>query len=1314
MIVEAEDFISNIPRGSHSWAVENSIAGFTGSGYMRSLPDTGTNIDASWTNTSPELQFSINFPTAGTYHVWVRGYPIDDTDNSFHAGLNGMTGAASRMAWTTFNIWSWTNGIHQGGFATMAVNTAGPHTFNLWMREDGSRIDRIALSTNSAFRARPGNAWHIPASFEASLGQMRQPLNNILSNAAVTIFSGNQFQGAGEAGNQIPDGTRLYYRNATGTVWNILPMTFQTTSDNNIYYAATIPSNSFAAGATVQYYIRIPYTDFLPTYLCNVGGNSFKAEDEQFARENPHSYTVFDPTQTNAPVKFSSPHDWRDQNIYFIFTDRFNDGNPANNNANLQSASSPTTGNRIHGGDFKGIHNKLDYIKALGATAIWITPIPQNVGGSGYHGYGADNFYQLQPNWGTMTELSNMVAAAHAKGIYVILDIVCNHAGNRIGSANSAWNNTFSASGYLPRWNNVNSQHPPPFNQLTNFHNNGSIGGNYVDPNQILGELSGLDDLRTETAYVRSNLVEIFKYWIQAADFDGFRLDTVKHTEIGLWQYFNSEIRAFAHSIGKTNFFQFGEVLDGGDGKCGYYTGTKAGGAFANDSILDYPLYFKMDSALATAAGGTQQLEDRFNALNANNYDPYATTRLVTFLDNHDQWRFMHTDNANNNTNKLSVALSFLYSAMGIPCLYYGTEQNFNGGQDPNNREDMYHGQYEQGPSLGDNFNMTQGSFLHVAKMNNFRRLYPSLRRGTHVNSWFDSGPGRFAFSRRLGSEEVFITFNTSSGNLTLPNRPTSYAAGTVLVNLLNTNEKITVVAGVDGIPPINVPSSQTKMFIAESLWKPLDPVVMAQTPSHSASNVVATNSIVFTFSKPMDTNSVQNAFSVTPPAGGTFIWSANRTVMTYKPFLGFIGATTIVVRVETNAFDSGSTNFFYAPFETFFRTAPASYTDAVPPTVFVQTPGSDLTVTGSLTLSGTAADNAVVQKVEVRVNGGGWITATGTTAWSYTIDTRNFLNGSHVVAARSLDSSGNVSTNANVTVNFFNVPGEYVKRINSGGLTLTDCDAVEWAEDHPYVPGGFGWFNGTNGFIGNSISNTCAEGQLLYQLERYSTPDETFRYIFDCPEGVYETVILETETFHTGIGERQFDLYIQGERMLADFDIFNAAGGMNIPVVLAFTNAVTDSKLELQFVPRQNNSRVSAVQVTRIGDVDSDSDGIPNWWMRGWFDHPTGQDVDESNTWDDPDEDGFDNSEEFVAMTSPVDGMSFPFVLNISAPDITVVSIPTATGRFYQLEWKQDLSTTDDWKAIEGNIPGSGSEMDLIDTNETDHGTYRVRITRP
>ena len=273
-------------------------------------------------------------------------------------------------------------------------------------------------------------------------------------------------------------------------------------------------------------------------------------------------------------------------------------------------------------------------------------------------------------------------------------------------------------------------------------------------------------------------MVEIYKYWIGQAGFDGFRIDTVKHVEMGFWQNWCPPVHAYAASIGKPNFFMFGEVYDGSDAKCGSYTGTQSGGAFALDSVLDYPLYFKVNSVFASASGNTGQIEDRYNAIAAN-YDPAAQMRLVTFLDNHDQPRFLSLG-GDNNADRLNVALAFLYTARGIPCLYYGTEQAFNGGNDPNDREDMFAGQFEQGPSLGDNFNMTHPLFQMVARLNNFRRLYPALQTGSHVNLWNNpNGPGLFAYARRLGTQEVLVVFNTSSSSQTLPTARRSLPAGT-------------------------------------------------------------------------------------------------------------------------------------------------------------------------------------------------------------------------------------------------------------------------------------------------------------------------------------------------------------------------------------------------------------------------------------------------------------------------------------------------------------------------------------------------------
>jgi alpha-amylase len=638
--------------------------------------------------------------------------------------------------------------------------------------------------------------------------------------------------------------------------------------------------------------------------------------------------------QVASPSPYPSPQDWRNENIYFIFLDRFYDGDPSNNNVESAHGApySPADPHAIHGGDLRGVQQKLDYIKSLGATAIWVTPLVYNVGGSAYHGYGAQDFYQLAPHWGTMTDLSNMVSAAHSRGIKVILDIVCNHTGDLIGSTDPGYPNFLAPpTGYQMSYYDTNDEHAFPFNPTnivpsslsTLFHTNGVIQDFSSTQEVVLGELDGLDDLATETTYVRTNLMNIYTNWVGIADLDGFRIDTVKHVDYGFWEYWCPQLHQYATSIGKSNFFMFGEVFDSNEALVGSYTGTMGGGPFKLDSTLDYPLYDTVNSVFATASGNTKQIENHYNAIAAN-YDSNAWYRLVTFLDNHDNPRFLSSGEANDNTNRLGVALEFLYTSRGIPCLYYGTEQAFDGTTDPNNREDMFAGQFEQGPSIGDNFNETHPLFQLVAKLNNFRRLYPALCTGVHSNRWnTSSGPGLFAYARVLSNEEVFVVFNTAGSSQILSNRVTSYAGGTVLVNLLDTNETIVVASTPSNnvTPLITVPSTTAKIFIAQSLVQPLDPVVISQSPAHAASCISSSAPIVLQFSKPMDTNSVQVAFSVTPSTTGTFTWDTLHDTMTFTPTTAWPTYTTNLVHLATNAVDSVSGNSLYASFDTYFVT---------------------------------------------------------------------------------------------------------------------------------------------------------------------------------------------------------------------------------------------------------------------------------------------------------------------------------------------------------------------------------------------------------
>ena len=629
-----------------------------------------------------------------------------------------------------------------------------------------------------------------------------------------------------------------------------------------------------------------------------------------------------------APAEPAANTFWQRQSIYQVITDRFYDGDPANNNADGNYDPSGHRGTSVHGGDFKGLEAKLDYIQALGATAIWISPIVVNARGE-FHGYAGQDFYHVDPHWGTLADLQHFVAAAHARGMLVIDDVVVNHGGNLIDSADAGYGRFRSPpGGYELRFRDPGRRYAPPFDlkpanpSLTNlFHNHGLIHDYQNSTQAELGELAGLDDFRTESPYVRAHMQGIYEFWIEEGGFDGFRIDTVKHVEMGFWQEWCPDIHQFAARHHKPAFFLFGEVLDASEAKCGAYTGTKAGGAFALDSVLDYPLYFKVNDVFARATAGTCQLAERYRALAAN-YDPRACNQLVTFLDNHDQPRFLSAVRANNRIDRLKVALVFLYTAQGIPCLYYGTEQAFNGGTDPWDREDMFAGQFEQGPSCGDNFNYTHPLFQWVARLNNLRRLYPALQTGTQTNLYCTTGPGLFAYTRRLGGQEVLVVLNTAETNQTLAPCPIRYPAGTALVNLLDPNESLTVFAPCT-TPALQLPPLSAKVLLPRAQVRPLAPLVTSVTPAHdeTVGGDARLTPIVLEFSQPMRPATVESAFATAPPLTGTFSWSAAHERVTFTPNSpGWPAETAVTLQVARKAAAVGG-HTLTAAFEARFKT---------------------------------------------------------------------------------------------------------------------------------------------------------------------------------------------------------------------------------------------------------------------------------------------------------------------------------------------------------------------------------------------------------
>lgn len=467
-----------------------------------------------------------------------------------------------------------------------------------------------------------------------------------------------------------------------------------------------------------------------------------------------------------------SPEAWRDQSMYMVVTDRFFNGDPTNdrlgyNNFNLSD------GRGIHGGDWTGLTSKLDYLQQLGITTLWITPIQQNF--EAYHGYAIINFFLPARQQGTLQEFRDFVNAAHRRGMYVILDVVCNHQADLIYYTDNRYDFRYP-DGHPPEFvyvgrpnSNKPLAYPLELRDLSLFHHYGNVD-NFDDqganPSHAeLGDLSGLDDFKTETSYVRNALIKIFKWWIANTDVDGFRLDAVKHVELGFWQTFPQAIRDYARRIGKTNFFLFGEVFDGSDQKVGRYTGTRGGGPFALDSALYFPMYFTIQDVFKNNAP-TSRIDDRY----ANNGYYDSPDKLLTFVDNHDVARFLNNAGPNG-TNKLRVALAFIHTGRGIPVLYYGTEQGFDGRRSGDcNREDMFTNPYWvcDVSHPDDHFNTDHPLFQYIRRLNQIRVENVALRRGSQTQRWNNpQGAGLYVYTRRYGGQEVMVVLNTSNSTQT-------------------------------------------------------------------------------------------------------------------------------------------------------------------------------------------------------------------------------------------------------------------------------------------------------------------------------------------------------------------------------------------------------------------------------------------------------------------------------------------------------------------------------------------------------------------
>jgi len=596
------------------------------------------------------------------------------------------------------------------------------------------------------------------------------------------------------------------------------------------------------------------------------------------------------PSRTNSEPAFvftPSPADWRDQNLYYIMTDRFFDGDTSNNLANSKATFNPSGSDTLHGGDFKGIEQKLDYLELLGVKGIIISPVARNRWGA-YHGYAAGDLNQIDPHWGDLEDLRDMIDAAHDRGIYVLFDMVVNHLVDLIDSADAGYP-AFSMTEYTPRWKpSVGTErHTAPFAAFSNFYHHGETEDWENQTQAELGDYPGLDSLRTESAQVRTDLTTIYKALISATDCDGFRADTARHVEMGFWDAFLPPLHAHAATLGKTNFLIIPEAPVGDETAIGPYTHSNR-----FNSAYHFPMNGTMD-AVFIDAGDTGRLAYHLQWDRLQHFSDEARYQLVNFLDHHDTERYMHSSKLNQDARRMKQALAYLFTSLQIPYLYYGNEQGFDGGDDPNNREDMFDGQFESGASEGDNFDAGHELFVWVRKLNLLREAYPALRKGDFIERWNtypSGGSGIFVYSKTLGGQELIIALNTAATACEVSDgtygAETAQTEGTVLVNLLAPDETVVVgqYAGESHRVSFWMPSYGVKIFCPQGDLVATAPVLLGLTPSHGQTNVPRSTTINLCFDQTMDTTSVESALSTVPAASGTFSWHDGNRRVVFSP----------------------------------------------------------------------------------------------------------------------------------------------------------------------------------------------------------------------------------------------------------------------------------------------------------------------------------------------------------------------------------------------------------------------------------------------
>ncbi len=419
--------------------------------------------------------------------------------------------------------------------------------------------------------------------------------------------------------------------------------------------------------------------------------------------------------------------------LYLIMTDRFADGEPARD---------PPGDNRAaargwHGGDFAGIEQHLDYLKQLGVTAVWTTPVASNEGmPEAYHGYAATDLYAVDPHFGTLADYQHLSDALHARGMKLVIDLVPNHIGVK-----HPWVLDPPAPGWLHGTLQKHSAVKSGFYALVNPHAPPEAWRDVIDG----WFTDDMPDLNQENPLVARYLIQNALWWVETADLDGIRLDTFPYVDRAFWRDFHAAL----HRV-YPNLTTVGEIFHRDPEVTSYFAGgvTHQGIDTGLYTPFDFPVYFALRDVLAH----DKPMTELASVLRQDALYPHPE-RLVPFIGNHDTSRFL-TD-AGGSLSRLKLALGLVAMLRGMPQIYSGDEIGMEGGNDPDNRRDFpggFPGDTQDAFTQTGRTETEQNIFAWTSGMLALRESHPALETGLEQDLFADDDVFAFVRAAEQGS----------------------------------------------------------------------------------------------------------------------------------------------------------------------------------------------------------------------------------------------------------------------------------------------------------------------------------------------------------------------------------------------------------------------------------------------------------------------------------------------------------------------------------------------------------------------------------